>query len=136
MVSVADLIGTPFRDGGRDQATGLDCWGLVMEVYRRMGITVPDYGVTVPSAWDGTRVDRAAQEAKTTGLWMPAARPQPGDLIAMHTDPYLPANVITHFGVVIGINQFIHQVDKRRCEAPRLTSEWRPSFRGFYRWRG
>ena len=55
---------------------------------------------------------------------------------AMHTDPYLPANVITHFGVVIGINQFIHQVDKRRCEAPRLTSEWRPSFRGFYRWRG
>lgn len=36
-----DLLGTPFVWGGRD-ATGLDCWGLSILVYRRLGIEIID----------------------------------------------------------------------------------------------
>jgi len=38
-----DLIGIPFRLHGRSPEDGLDCYGLVMEIYRRMGIELPDY---------------------------------------------------------------------------------------------
>ncbi|WJY19455.1 NlpC/P60 family protein [Alteriqipengyuania flavescens] len=34
------LVGTPFRLGGRDQATGLDCVGLVAESLLRAGFPV------------------------------------------------------------------------------------------------
>lgn len=38
-----DLIGTPFVEGGRDPKTGIDCYGLLMVAYSRLGKTIPDY---------------------------------------------------------------------------------------------
>lgn len=37
--------GVPWRAGGTDPATGLDCKGLVLLVLRRMGRAVPDHAV-------------------------------------------------------------------------------------------
>lgn len=34
------LVGTPFRHGGHDPATGLDCVGLVAAAYRRAGVEI------------------------------------------------------------------------------------------------
>jgi peptidoglycan DL-endopeptidase CwlO len=43
MPNVRDFIGIPFVYGGRDKATGLDCYGLVKTYYRDvLGIDVPD----------------------------------------------------------------------------------------------
>ena len=39
----ADLIGVPFLNKGRDVKKGLDCYGLVKEVYKRHGINIPEY---------------------------------------------------------------------------------------------
>ena len=38
-----DLIGTPFANNGRNIKTGVDCYGLCMEVFRRYGIRIPEY---------------------------------------------------------------------------------------------
>ena len=39
----ADLIGVPFKNLGRDVQTGLDCYGLVHEVFRRAGMEIGEY---------------------------------------------------------------------------------------------
>lgn len=36
-IQYADLIGVPFKNLGRDVKSGLDCYGLVVEIYRRCG---------------------------------------------------------------------------------------------------
>jgi len=38
-----DLIGIKFKLHGRTKEEGFDCWGLLMEVLKRNGITVPDF---------------------------------------------------------------------------------------------
>ena len=43
MMDFTDLIGTPFANHGRDVKQGLDCYGVVREVYRRYGYDVPEY---------------------------------------------------------------------------------------------
>lgn len=39
---VQDLIGKPYALGARGP-DALDCWGLCMEVYARVGVRLPDY---------------------------------------------------------------------------------------------
>lgn len=42
-VEFCDLIGAPFEYGGRGPEE-YDCYGLLMEMYKRIGIDIPDYG--------------------------------------------------------------------------------------------
>ena len=42
MVDVSDLIGIPYKEHGRDKS-GMDCYGLVMEVAKRFGVNLPDF---------------------------------------------------------------------------------------------
>lgn len=41
MINVSDLIGIPYKENGRD-LTGLDCYGLAIEVEKRYGKTLQD----------------------------------------------------------------------------------------------
>lgn len=43
IIQTKDLIGVPFKKGGRDLITGVDCFGTLMECYRRMGRVIPDF---------------------------------------------------------------------------------------------
>lgn len=45
-VAYEDLLGRPYRSGERivDGAIGTDCAGVVMEIYRRAGLGLPDPG--------------------------------------------------------------------------------------------
>lgn len=40
-----DLVGKAYRNGGRGN-DAYDCWGLVIEIYRRQGITLNDYPIS------------------------------------------------------------------------------------------
>ena len=43
MADYSDLIGVSFKNHGRDVKTGLDCYGLVMEVFKRNGVILPEF---------------------------------------------------------------------------------------------
>jgi cell wall-associated NlpC family hydrolase len=49
MIDVDDLIGLPYQRAGRDPKTGIDCFYLLLEVYRRLGIEVKD---VAPEAYE------------------------------------------------------------------------------------
>lgn len=49
----AKWIGIPYKCGGRDIKQGLDCYGLVVEIYKQeLGITLPKYDLITPQNYD------------------------------------------------------------------------------------
>ena len=57
MIDIADLIGVPFVEFGRDIKNGLDCYGLAIEVERRLGKTLKDVAL---EKFDREKVERTA----------------------------------------------------------------------------
>jgi soluble lytic murein transglycosylase-like protein len=78
-------LGVPYKWGGTDPATGLDCSGLVQRVYGDLGITVPRV------AADQARVGRPVASL---------AEARPGDLIAF-------GSPVDHIGIYAGNNTMI-----------------------------
>lgn len=64
------LVGTPYQWGGRDPASGLDCWGLV----RLLHPGLPDYAAT-----DST--DASAQMDSERARYRRVESPQVGDVL-------------------------------------------------------
>lgn len=78
-------LGVPYKWGGTDPATGLDCSGFVQQVYEDLGIDLP-------------RVSR--DQAKAGRPVADLASAQPGDLVAFG-DP------VDHIGIYVGDNRMI-----------------------------
>jgi cell wall-associated NlpC family hydrolase len=79
-------LGVPYRWGGTNPATGLDCSGFTQRVFKDLGIAIPR--VSVDQSRAGTKVaDLAAA--------------QPGDLVFRRGSP-------NHIGIYLGDGQFIH----------------------------
>lgn len=57
MINIADLIGVPFVEFGRDIKNGLDCYGLAIEVEKRLGKTLKDVAL---EKFDREKVERTA----------------------------------------------------------------------------
>ena len=57
MIDIADLIGVPFVEFGRDIKNGLDCYGLAIEVERRLGKNLKDVAL---EKFDREKVERTA----------------------------------------------------------------------------
>ena len=132
--NLADLIGVPFLDKGRDPKRGLDCWGLVLEVQRRIGNAVPDYAVT--SCYASGECDAWVRGESVGGKWVDVDEPLPGDIVVMETNPNMPG-CIDHCGVFIGGGRFIHAIQKHEVSAPKLRlASMFGKVRGFYRWAG
>lgn len=79
-------LGVPYRWGGTDPATGLDCSGFVQRVFKDLGIELPR--VSRDQARQGTAVASIA-EAK------------PGDLVAF-------GEPVDHIAIYVGDNKILH----------------------------
>ena len=100
----AGLVGVPFVNGGRNAITGLDCWGLVLEVFERYGAPVPDFAV---DSFAYHIIDALAGEAVESRKWEEVYRPLDEDaplVVLMRMHPIL----ITHAGVLIQRDKIIH----------------------------
>lgn len=90
------LIGTPHVMGGYSPA-GLDCSGLVKLAHARFGVELP----------------RSSHDQGRYGTIIPAGENlRRGDLVFFHST-YKKTELITHSGIYLGENKFIHTSTSR-----------------------
>jgi cell wall-associated NlpC family hydrolase len=107
------MVGTAYRFGGAEPATGFDCSGLVQYVYRQVS------GVTLP---------RTARSLSELGARIPMVGLLPGDLVFFNTRRF----AYSHVGIYIGHHQFIHAPRTgERVEVSTIDSRyWQRRFNG------
>lgn len=118
-----DLIGIPFVDGGRDPESGLDCWGLVKEAFRRQGCEVPDYHISAIEA-----ADIAGTMKRQEDDWIRLDKPRVGCLVLLRLTPGLWAN---HVGIYAGDGRFLHAYLPTGVCVDRLR-RWQSRIVGYY----
>jgi cell wall-associated NlpC family hydrolase len=83
-------LGVPYRWGGTDPSTGLDCSGLTQRVYADLGITLP----------------RTASQQATAGTAVASvADARPGDLVFFDYSSSRPG--VDHVGIYVGDGKMI-----------------------------
>lgn len=111
MLEVADLIGIPFVEFGRDVNTGLDCYGLAIEVEKRLGKKLND---VVLEKFDYAKV-------KTT---LPGLNVKKTDVIkeGVILEFYGLRDKRLHVGVALDNNTFIHATENQGVRISTLTT--------------
>jgi lipoprotein Spr len=85
------LLGTPHVMGGYS-TSGLDCSGLVKLAHAQFGVALPH---------------SSHEQARYGLILQPNEELKRGDLVFFHST-YSTSNLITHSGIYIGENRFIH----------------------------
>lgn len=99
-------LGTTYRYGGETRK-GVDCSALVMNVYREsLGIKIP----------------RTTAEQRRYAANVPRKELQPGDLIFFSSTK--KRNGISHVGLYIGNDRFIHASSSRGVVVSRLSEKY------------
>ncbi len=135
MINYTDLIGTPFVNEGRDPKKGLDCYGLVMEVFGRYGIKLPEYTANYD---DAAKIDAIIRQQKTNPIWKKVkegTEPPAPSIVCISFG--VPKGIINHTGVYIGDGKMIHTRDRIGVCVDRVESPaWRRIIDSFYTYAG
>jgi cell wall-associated NlpC family hydrolase len=126
---VAWFVGVPWVSGGRDPATGLDCWGLVICAAKAcFALQLPDYhGYT-----DAEALEQTAQLFANRDQWqkIPEGAEQPGDVVVLKL-----AGTPGHAGLLVGYGLMLHTMAGREACLERYRGRaWAQRVEGFYRW--
>ena len=131
----ADLIGVPFLNKGRDVTKGLDCYGLVKEVYKRHGINIPEYDAQYKDYKDMCQISEIIKGNTKGYPWKEIKEPKVPCLIAIRFGS--PDGVVNHTAVYIGGGRFIHTRENIGVNIDRVSSPaWRRVIVGFYEYVG
>lgn len=125
MYNYDDLLGTPFREHGRDKS-GFDCLGLHLYLMRETGISIACdslFGSAATMEGEvGQRLRRFYERIET---------PEPWCAVTMWT---VHPRYTTHVGTVLeNSRDFIHILRNGRVVIDRLDGVFRTKITGFYR---
>jgi cell wall-associated NlpC family hydrolase len=128
--TVANFIGVPFESGGRDPATGLDCWGLIIAAAREcFGLVLPDYrGYN-----DADEFEQTAHLFDARDDWVQVSKfcEQPGDVVVLRIGAPQPQ----HAGLVVADGLMLHTlVGRNACVEKYRGRAWSNRVEGFYTW--
>ena len=132
MIEYRDLQGAKFVDGGRDPATGLDCWGLLMAVMARFGFDIPDFRIACSESF---AIDAAFREQTgMRGGWYKEPEPAAGRVAVLSLNPHTP-DMVQHYGVCLDAKRFIHTMRKSGVVITRLNHRFfSKKILGYYSW--
>lgn len=130
MLDYLDLLGTPFEYQGRGPDT-YDCYGLLSELYRRLGITIPDYKSP------NNLIEIADIMGREKRLWEPLwirdkEAPNLSDIPLHSTIMFNVQGLVCHVGFVVAPNKFIHTWEGIGGVAVERVSLWRQRIAGIY----
>lgn len=131
MPEYADLIGIPYKLGGRGP-NEYDCYGLLMELHRRQGNTIPDYRTPEGAGdLDLTPKERVARiGALFSGevhLWK-KVEPHVGASIMFSIRGYG-----AHCGMLVAPDRFLHTWEGTgSVTKERLSFGWQHRILGYY----
>lgn len=108
----SDLPGIPYKANGRT-LEGLDCYGLVLLLSQRRGITIPD--------------PLSGNLDSFLGGWEPVPERAPGDMLYQAASPAGP-----HVGIYLGADRWIHAISCGPGVAITRADPGLPA----YRWAG
>jgi cell wall-associated NlpC family hydrolase len=102
-----DLVGIPFRYGGRG-ADGMDCWGVVVEAFRRLGLGIED----VPAYGEVLATDNnPVFDTERTACWHAVQPPyEPYDVL-LFADGCCGA-AATHCALWLGRGRMLHAIER------------------------
>lgn len=115
---ISDLIGVPFDYGGRGP-DHYDCYGLLMELYKRIGIEIPDYG----SSSQGAVI--IAMMLGRLNDWR-EVETKPGCTLLIK----LPMSM--HVGFLLPYNKFIHTTKMTGGVTIEYLRNWNRKILGYY----
>lgn len=123
--SASCLIGIPYKHNGRSTG-GFDCLGLVWYVYSQMGISFPSGdALPIENDWYKSDPNRYLRGLLTVGR--EATKPlKPLDLVYFR----VINNAVTHSGVLVTDDRFLHVLEGRTVQLTRLRGFWRAKFAG------
>lgn len=124
-----DLLGIPFKYGGRDKA-GMDCYGLVVEVFRRLGINVED--PCIYSEKFATADYDAFEIHKTTNWREVVGALEPFDVLLFSENS---GTTGTHCAVYLPGDRLLHALEKIGVAISPMR-RFKRRFLKAYRWQG
>lgn len=129
-MTYADLIGVPFVEGGRDR-TGLDCWGVVLEWYRRQGVLLKDpFRLETQASLKQAHVLPADQWiARQFDHWRRVERPEVGSVVAFRD----VEGAAVHVAVLVASGLVLHALRRCGVVVSKLDREpWCSAMMGVY----
>ena len=112
LLQAVSLMGIPYKWGGNNPETGMDCSGLIRYVYQK------SFGINLP---------RTAAEMAKVGKRISIDDIQPGDLLFFNTRGFNSS----HIGLYLGNNQFLQsQKTGTDIQITELKGYWREKFNG------
>ncbi len=126
-IIVTKYLGVPYKNRGRD-TTGLDCWGLVICIYKDIfGIDLPDLeNYEVDWSYKGKNyiMDRYTED------WVRVDMPQEMDIILIKNGK----GICNHAGVMLGNKDFIQCSKGAGVTLCKITDKiWQNRIEGFFR---
>lgn len=124
-----EYTGIPFRADGRTRE-GLDCWGLVVMVYReRLGVSLPEFPGAYPDESPESLRNAAGVAREERKRWTRVESPRVYDVALLRLQG-LPC----HVGVVASKGRMLHvMAGIESCVEEYTGPQWRNRIEGFFR---
>jgi len=118
VTTTLSALGTPYQWGGESLKGGVDCSGLVKQVYASIGIQLPHSA--------NQQSDAYGSDTNIYGRRVPLAQLQPGDLVAWdHNRSGERSDFVGHIAVYIGNGQIVEAYSRGQPvrQRPLRTNE-------------